>query len=427
VHLLLGADEPPYDRGVLTPSAAPLPLAPAIRDAALVALRADRFDRRARVLFAVRCCLLSGLLLASLEPALARSLGLVGPAAPAVLGGLALSTAASRLLLAGSLGRLATFASLCLDAAALAQLLLATGGLFSPLVGTQLVLLAATALLFRHPATAAPALLVLPAAAGLHGPTQVEPADLFLLGWYGALGLLALAALRWLQGRDEEAHLAAAALEEAGRQRAVLEERARLSREIHDGVGAALSTLVLQAELAGTRVSAGNASGEIAGLRDTAEEAIEELRRSVRLLRDDFEPGRAVDEHCRRFAARTGLDVRCTIAGPGARLGGPQQLALFRVLQESLQNAARHARATTVTVDLQLLPEGALLHVRDDGVGFAAGAPAPAGHYGLRGMRERATGCGGRLEVRSEPGSGTSIDLFLPAPARATVPGRSAR
>lgn len=414
MRVLLVADAPTYDRGVPIAPAAPLPLAPASRDAALATYRAERFARRGRVLFAVRCCLLAGLLLASLHPALARSLGLVGPAAATVLAGLALSAAASRLLLGGLFAAPATFASLSLDAAGLAQLLLATGGLLSPLVGTQLVLLAAVALLFRSPFALAPALLVLPIAAGLHRPAPLEAADLFLLGWYGALDLLVLLALRWLQGRDEEAQLAAAALDEARRERALLEERARLSREIHDGVGASLSALVLQAELAGTRVPSG-AAGEVAGLRATAEEAIDELRRSIRLLRDDFEPGRAVDEHCRRYANRTGLHVRCTIEGPGARLAPQQQLALFRVLQESLHNAAKHACAAQVDVRLHLLPEGARLVVADDGVGFEHGR-VPAGHYGLRGMRERASGCGGSLEVRSAPGEGTTIELYLPAP-----------
>ena len=410
-----------------TPFAVPLAPAPPSPDAALAALHAARFARRARALFAVRCCLLAALALAALDGALARSLGLTGAAALSVLGGVALATVASRLLLGGRLGAAATFASLCLDAAGLAQLLIATGGLLSPLAGTQLVLLAAAALLFRHPAAALPALLVLPAAAGLHLPGSVEPADLFLLGWYGGLDLLVLAALRWLQGRDEQAHLAAVALEEAERRRAVLEERTRLSREIHDGVGAALSTLVLQAELAGTRVPAGDAAREVAGLRETAEEAIEELRRSIRLLRDDFEPGRAVDEHCRRFAARTGLDVRCTVDGARAPLGGPQQLALLRVLQEALHNALKHARASRLEVELHLAREGALLLVRDDGIGFSTDGRAPAGHYGLRGMRERAAGCGGRLELRSAPGRGTTIELYLPAQAPAAVPHGSAR
>jgi len=382
-----------------SPGAAPLP--------SLEAHRARLFRRRGRALFAVRCALLAGLAVVALQPRLAASLGLDGPAAVRIPLGLAFGALASRLLLDGPLGRPALLLSLCLDAAGLAHLLRASGGLFSPLLGTQLVLLAACTLLFRSRLALLPALLVLPFAAGAGG------VDLFLLAWYGALDLAVFAALAWLQARDDHAHAADLALAEARRAHAVLEERHRLSREIHDGVGATLAALVLQAELAGARVGAA-ARAEVGGLRDTAEEAIEELRRSLRMLRGEFDPARAVEEHCRRFAARTGLAVACTVGGGGCPLAAQAALALFRVLQEALHNALRHANASAVEVRLELAPGGARLVVRDDGVGFAPGA-APAGHYGLRGMRERAAACGGSLAVRSAPGAGTEIELRLPA------------
>ncbi|WP_373045134.1 sensor histidine kinase [Vulgatibacter sp.] len=390
--------------------------APGSAPAALDAHRLVRFRRGCRVLFAVRAGLLAGLAAIALVPGAAGSLGLHGDGTWLLLGGLALGTFASRLLLAGPFAAPAHFASLCLDAAVLAHLLLASGGLFSPLVGTQLALVAAFGLLFRRPAALLPAFLVLPVAAGLHRPEPLAATDLFLLGWYGALALVAAAALRWLQQRDEEAHGVLAALEESRRARAVLEERARLSREIHDGVGAALSTLVLQAELAGTRVDDA-ARAEVSGLRTTAEEAIEELRRSVRLLRGDFDPTRAVEELCTRFAERTGLPVACnTAAAAPVRLAPEAQLALFRVLQESLQNAARHASARAIEVRLELGSEGARLRITDDGVGFDPAA-TPPGHYGLAGMRERARGSGGSLQIHTAPGSGTTIELQLPARA----------
>ena len=88
--------------------------------------------------------------------------------------------------------------------------------------------------------------------------------------------------------------------------------------------------------------------------------------------------------------------------------------AVFRCLQESLTNVVRHARASTMAVHLQRQGDELLLRVRDDGVGFCLDRGTPPGHYGLIGMRERALAVGGRLEVQTEPGSGTEIRLHIP-------------
>src|SRR5690606_16749757 len=141
--------------------------------------------------------------------------------------------------------------------------------------------------------------------------------------------------MRSLRRSDEAARAAEDRLAAALREKAVLEERTRLAREIHDGVGASLAALVLQAELAARSAPGG---GAVAELRATAEDAIEELRRSVRMLRDDFDLLGAAEAHCARFARRAGLAVR--FAGSGAAVLAPAaQLALFRVLQEALHNA----------------------------------------------------------------------------------------
>lgn len=375
---------------------------------------AARFRHRAGVLFLLRCAAALALGMAALHPALGPSLGMHGAAGLWVPAGLLLVAVAARLLADGPWGIPGTFASLALDAAALTHLLVASGGLFSPLLGTQLLLVAAAALLFASPWALAPALVVPPLAALLQ-PAPLALADLFLLVWYGSLAVAIAWALRWLQGRDRAAAVAEAALAVALREKAVLGERERISREIHDGVGAALSALVLQTELA--QMEHETARAPLAELRTSAEEAIEELRRSVRLLRGNFDPARAAEEHCARFGERTGLAIRFSATGDGCVLAPEAQLTLLRVLQEALSNVARHARASSAAVDLHLDAEGAQLIVRDDGIGFDGG-DSPAGHYGLRGMRERARGCGGSLAIRTAAGAGTTIDLQLPPGGR---------
>jgi signal transduction histidine kinase len=90
-----------------------------------------------------------------------------------------------------------------------------------------------------------------------------------------------------------------------------------------------------------------------------------------------------------------------------------QRVMLFRVLQEALLNARKHAHATTVHVSFTRAPGAAVLAVRDDGAGFDAAA-VPRGHLGLVYMRERAEACDARLEVRSSPGLGTEIRVSVP-------------
>lgn len=379
---------------------------------------AARFRRGAAALFPGRCALLTFLAAAALVPPVAQSLGLAGGAGLLPIG-LFASAAGARLLLPGRHARMATFASLCLDALALVHLAVASGGLFSPLLAGQIALVAATAHIFEGRAALAPALLVPPLAALLQ-PAPPAAADLFLLAWYGALDLAAVVAMRSLRRSDEAARAAEDRLAAALREKAVLEERTRLAREIHDGVGASLAALVLQAELAARSAPGG---GAVAELRATAEDAIEELRRSVRMLRDDFDLLGAAEAHCARFARRAGLAVR--FAGSGAAdLAPAAQLALFRVLQEALHNALRHAGARTVEVTLALSAAGARLVVRDDGRGFDP-ERTPTGHYGLRGMGERARACGGTLEIRSAPGAGAAIEMRLPA--RGAPPGEEER
>src|SRR4051794_15048466 len=107
--------------------------------------------------------------------------------------------------------------------------------------------------------------------------------------------------------------------------------------------------------------------GEIAELKGTAEDAIEELRRSLRMMRDDFELSRGLEEYVRTFKDRTPLlKVKFSKVGATSKLSQETQLTLFRVLQECLTNAARHAHAQNVDVELAFGADHVVLSVKDD-------------------------------------------------------------
>jgi two-component system sensor histidine kinase UhpB len=149
---------------------------------------------------------------------------------------------------------------------------------------------------------------------------------------------------------------------------------------------------------------------------------MEELLNLARQLRpsalDDHGLVAAIDAQLKRFAARTGVEVRLDARGDTEALEEDVQTAIYRVAQEALTNAERHAGATIVEVELAVEPDGAELRVRDDGEGFDPGRAArsgtgPAAGLGLRGMAERARLVGGELDVRSGPGGGTSVTLRI--------------
>jgi signal transduction histidine kinase len=116
-------------------------------------------------------------------------------------------------------------------------------------------------------------------------------------------------------------------------------------------------------------------------------------------------------------AGGNGFEARFSIFGAYRPLPPGTEREFLRVAQEAIHNVDKHAEAKNVTVRLEYGPGEIALEVRDDGRGFAAGedAESPPGHYGLTGMRERARAVGGSLDVKSEPGAGTTVRLEAPA------------
>ena len=205
-------------------------------------------------------------------------------------------------------------------------------------------------------------------------------------------------------------------------------ERAHVARELHDGPVQDLCAI--QMALGAEAPESGHgAGGEVSRLAVAG--VVGDLRALCDRLRpaalDAFGITAALASLADR-AADTGLDVRFAATAPAQAvaeaLPDARRLALYRVAQEALSNACRHARAARVDVSLVLDGEALVLTVADDGVGPPAGAPmdyAAQGHYGLLGMHERADLL--RAELRVEPGAagGTRVTLAVPVPTRMPV------
>ena len=207
-----------------------------------------------------------------------------------------------------------------------------------------------------------------------------------------------------------------------GRELAVLEERTRLAREIHDTLAQQLTAIVLQLEAAEAFVErdAGRAGAVVVTARDLARSALQEARRSVWNLRPEPLEATglvaALEREVRRWRQYSGIPARLHAEGlPNPLpLQPAAEVALFRIVQEALANAARHSRASRVDVSVSRRDGWLEIGVADDGAGFdPEGAPS-RGSFGLVGMGERARMAGGSLEVVSSVGGGTRVTVRLP-------------
>jgi signal transduction histidine kinase len=203
-------------------------------------------------------------------------------------------------------------------------------------------------------------------------------------------------------------------------------ERARIARELHDVVAHHISVVAVQAETARLTTPGMPAAGaqRLSEIGDGARAALTEMRRLLGVLREDTEIEETETRHpqpsLRQLNAllddvrnANGTGTRLIMQGRPVTLASGIELAAFRIIQEALTNARRHAPGAAVDVELIYTEEALLLRIRDNGPGPPA-APAGAGH-GLLGMRERAAAVGGRLSTGPAPGGGFLIQASLPA------------
>jgi signal transduction histidine kinase len=381
------------------------------------AWKEEKFVTRARALFFTRLAFLAIGLTVIAVPSWSFSLGIQGQGVFAVFFGMLGYSIVNFLVLQRPKGgRTLTFATLCFDLLVAVYLIESTGGLQSPLLATQLMFTVLFVLLFPKPLAILPPLLTLPVVAKLDqllGLRVIDFGDLLILIWYSALNFIIVYVMVYLHEREEVAHSDIVALERDLQGLAVTEERNRLSREIHDGLGATLSSLIIQAEYIEGLASTPELKSEIQELKGCAEDSIDELRRALRMMRADFELVPAVEDYCRTFGNRSKLPVQFHRAGMARALRNEAQLTIFRVLQETLNNARKHAEASILRVELSFDERALRLVVADDGKGFDPKAPR-RGHYGVTTMRERAAKVGGDVTIDSAPGQGTRITLEIP-------------
>jgi signal transduction histidine kinase len=202
---------------------------------------------------------------------------------------------------------------------------------------------------------------------------------------------------------------------------AVLEERNRIARELHDTLEQELAGITMQLDLAvdcfqqAPRV----AEQALETARDMSRHSMVEARRSVWDLRcqllEDGDLVSALTQIVEPLVPRDRVQVEAKFEGSPVRLPRPVEMNLLRIGQEAVANAVKHGQARQISIELRYASEWVRLTVSDDGQGFAADQPSPTGHFGLLDMHERAQSMGSRLMVESESGRGTRVSVQVPA------------
>jgi signal transduction histidine kinase len=200
---------------------------------------------------------------------------------------------------------------------------------------------------------------------------------------------------------------------------AVEAERLRIARDLHDGPAQVLADLVLKAEIL-DRIAQRTPEAlpaELEEFRSLVRNAVADMRRFMFDLRPDSLDDLGLVATMKRFSSeyqdRTGIICRFNVSGEDRRVGSQLEEAIFRIIQEALNNVQKHSGAKTAEVVLTLQPGRIAARIRDDGSGFDPASPPTGGRQqlGLLGMRERAEALGGRMELKSEPGRGTDLEV----------------
>ncbi len=203
---------------------------------------------------------------------------------------------------------------------------------------------------------------------------------------------------------------------------AIIDERRRIGREIHDGVAQSLSYLNLKTKLVSEAVSSQNTEQALTGLNDIqkiVQDTYEDVRDSIDQLSTEVRnlpliP--ALRGYTREFGQKNDIQVQFAVPRAFPQLSPVAELQLLRIAQEALTNVRRHASATKVTVKLENTTEAVEMTVRDNGQGFSLPdhEDLPPGYHGLTIIRERAEELGGTFAISTAEGEGTEVRVSLP-------------
>jgi signal transduction histidine kinase/ligand-binding sensor domain-containing protein len=239
--------------------------------------------------------------------------------------------------------------------------------------------------------------------------------------WFLTIAIAVLSLLAWAiyKARMHQIKL---------RFRAVLDERGRLAREMHDTVIQGCTSVSALLEAIASSQTGNQPQGEdlLEYARAQVRTTIDEARHAVWDLRHEDESALDLKASLEAISVQTrkefSVQVSCTVVGTPSPVPGSITRELLMVVREAIYNAVLHGRPHRITIEVRFKPQQLSLTVTDDGRGFQVNDPQAEGHFGITGMRERMERTGGKMTITSTPGSGTQVDLSIPRSVLSLMP-----
>jgi signal transduction histidine kinase len=312
-----------------------------------------------------------------------------------------------------------TYIVVIIDVAFCCALPIVTGGLHSPFILYPLTAILSVALYFRQRLAYAVAFLSAASVIAseaiswriLHN-TEYLPVQVYiaLLAMYTVIAFL-IAWLPYIANLNLSANI---------KKKTIVEERSRISRELHDSLAQRLGSLILKLDvLRGTvtDVNTADALNQIANIKHDAQETYLEVREIIDQLRikmpDDPRILPTLAQYTQEFSQNTGIDCKLYMADGHAELQPLATVEILRIVQEALNNVKKHSGANQIEVKFESTSENVKVIIKDNGKGFEHGSVK--GQHGLTVMKERAEGIGGTLDIISSVGQGTTVEVTIPA------------
>lgn len=311
--------------------------------------------------------------------------------------------------------RWAHFWTLIADLALNLILTRSSGLLLSPIMMLHPLFTAMFLLLFSNPIVLFVPLLCLPIQTfitlGLE-PKHGAFSLIYALLLYTLFDALIIFFIHLVQSQEQRLMRIVVNIEKKMKKLALAHERARIAKDFHDGIGAGLTSIVMQCDYLVHETKKERHYNDLLEIRESAVISMEDMRRSIALLYEDFDIAEQIARLCESMKERHRLNVEMRGIHFLNNLIIDQQIACCRIVQESLTNALKHAQASAILVYAERDEKTISLIIKDDGIGFTC-QKSERHHFGLGNMYDRARNIGATLTIRSEPYHGTEITLSI--------------
>jgi signal transduction histidine kinase len=312
-----------------------------------------------------------------------------------------------------------TFITLLFDLSVFAVLIVISGGLNSPILSTQIVYLIFFTTLFQKPLLLLPPLLILPVITRVDlilGNNISIQESIFTIVWFSSLNIIIVYFIVLLNNKTTQNALNIYKFQQEVKEKHLLEEKNKIARDLHDGVGGGLSSLILQAEYI-ISIAQGNVTDEILEeikeLKLYAEESMEEIRRSLSVIKDSFDLKNAILDYLDNFKDKNRIKINQNIEISKIKLIVKDKLSVFRVFQEILTNALKHSKSQIFDLTIKVNISEIFIELKDHGVGFDFNKEY-IGHFGLKNLKERVGLLKGSIEMSYNKNDGTIIKIKIP-------------